>query len=227
METQDFATVVLEDGTEVFVTGQRKHLHHHREGHSHGHHNHSLPERVTMKIRTSLDRLRTKQATMTNDAVLGRRSSTSAGGHLEAPELELLPMLGVRGDQEVKEVERDAAEEGRIRERMTRMTLLQSDGGSEHIIDVAEGHTELLKSGKVGIGESKFYSDCLDSDISRAFSIRSHTTINPEEFGSWDESLLSGEEKVLSQKGKYGTWSGRERGKMADRLLEGVEKEHG
>lgn len=228
----DFATVVLDDGTEVFVQGQRKHLHHHHEKELGHKHHASLPDRITMKIRTSLDRLRIKQSTVNNEVFPGRRSSTSAGGQLMEPELELLPSLDITEMTETKLVEIEADEMMRRKERESRMVgRLPAPHGSDGMEDQAQASTSKDASQKSQIvhgvpviGQASFYDDEIEDSRARAYSMRSAATYDEYvDFGSGD--MMSDEERVMSKKSKFGTWSGKDKrkidkGKMVERMEE-------
>ena len=217
----DFATVVLDDGTEVFVQGQRKYHHHHHEKESGHKHHASLPDRITMKIRTSLDRLRIKQSTANNEVFPGRRSSTSAGGQLMEPELELLPSLDITEMTETKLVEIEADEMMRRNERESRMVgRLPAPHGSDGMEDQAQASTskDAAQKSQIAhnvpvIGQASFYDDEIEDSRARAYSMRSAATYDDYvDFGSGD--MMSDEERVMSKKSKFGTWSGKDKGKM-------------
>lgn len=223
----DFATVVLDDGTEVFVQGQRKHLHHHHEKEAGHKHHASLPDRITMKIRTSLDKLRIKQSTANNEVFPGRRSSTSAGGQLMEPELELLPSLNITEMTETKLVEIEADEMMRRKERESRMVgRLPAPHGSDGMEDQAQASTSKYAAQKTQIahgvpviGQASFYEDEIEDSRARAYSMRSAATYDDYvDFGSGD--MMSDEERVMSKKSKFGTWSGKDKGKMVERMQE-------
>lgn len=207
VSSTDFATIVLEDGTETFVTGYRKRvLHRHDDQKDHHHHN-SLPERLTMKIRTSFDRLRTKHSTAQNDAMLGRRSSTSVGGHLAEPELEMLPAFDVRPNHDVLKVEIEAAEQMRLAERRKRMMHYGGSDGSDSMVDGPGDYID-FGAGRIGRGDARYYEDCVMPN--KTFSASVATL---EEFAG--TSML--DDKEASKRSKYGTWSGRERIHLAER----------
>lgn len=223
----DFATIVLDDGTEVFVQGQRKHLHHHHEKEVGHQHHASLPDRITMKIRTSLDRLRIKQSTANNEVFPGRRSSTSAGGQLVEPELELLPSLDITEMTETKLVEIEADEMMRRKERESRMVgRLPAPHGSDGMEDQAQASASKdvaqktqIAHGVPVIGQASFYDDEIEDSRARAYSMRSFATYDDYlDFGSGD--MMSDEERVMSKKSKFGTWSGKDKGKMVERMQE-------
>lgn len=223
----DFATVVLDDGTEIFVQGQRKHLHHHHEKEFGHKHHASLPDRITMKIRTSLDRLGIKQSTANNEVFPRRRTSTSAGGQLMEPELELLPGLGITEMAETKLVETEADEMMRRKERELRMLgRLPAPHGSDGKEDEAQASTskdaaQMAKTaqGLPIIGQASFYDDEIEDSRARAYSMRSAATYDDYvDFGSSD--IMSDEERVMSKKSKFGTWSGKDKSKVVERTQE-------
>lgn len=182
-----FAIKKLDDGTVKYVTGTRKYHHRHSGKYSH----HSLPERLTMKLRTSLERLRTKRSTTMNDAVY----STSAGGTSREPELEILP-YGLNRVSDLEKLQLEAHLEMKWKERKSRMAAYS---------DNANGSDGLHDETGISIGDSRFYDDCVEEGK----SVRSVGTL--EELPSPD---MTGEE--ASRRARFGTWSGRDRKRIAD-----------
>jgi len=162
---------------------------------------HSLPQRLSMKVRISFDKLRKTKSTTMN-IVLGRRSSTSIGGVLKAPELELeiLP-LDVQHNTRLRHSQIEAAMSIRRREQEARMTTHRASIHGSDGLDEETG---------TNIADPKFYADCV-VDRGRKSS-RSVATC--EDLGSPDAS-----DREASKRGRFGTWSGRDRRQMVERAL--------
>jgi hypothetical protein len=185
------------DPTEYAAKELADGIHKYREKTQH----HSLPQRLSMKVRTSFDKLRkTKSATM--NIVLGRRSSTSISGVPKAPELELetLP-LDVQHNTQLRHSQIEAAMSIRRREQEARMT---THPASIH------GSDGLDEEAGINIADPKFYADCV-VDRGRKSS-RSVATC--EDLGSPAAS-----DREASKRGRFGTWSGRDRRQMVERAL--------
>ncbi|KAI9734700.1 MAG: hypothetical protein M1818_006687 [Claussenomyces sp. TS43310] len=102
-------------------------------------HNYNLPTKIRMKVRSSLNRIRSTRRTIRSATFHGRRSSTSIGGQLEYPELEILPLEG-GVTPELEELELEVAAAMRREERITRMMTFH-DGN----LDIGTGDDTKLR----------------------------------------------------------------------------------
>jgi hypothetical protein len=199
--SNDFAVKTLEDGSIEYITSIRKHLHRHHEK---DHHHKSLPVRFSMKIRASLDKLRTTKSTLRHDVIVGRRSSTSIGGVLESPELEILPLAPGSGHLRETQLEVSASMRRASRQRR-RMISPESDEGFGF-----DGGSAT----RVRVVDHQFYNDCVSEseikdDARSAKSIRSDVTVEM----AMAEYFI---DPQASKRSKFNTWSGRERNAFVD-----------
>jgi hypothetical protein len=136
--------------------------------------------------------------------MLGRRGSTSVGGVLAAPELEILP-LAAENRMDFKAVVDESAMENRKRERETRMTTSRylnfSEGGSAKTLGCSDGVRDDDDNGAADDVDLSHRRDHGDETESIKSSATSETIVVSSEY----------REKEETKKAKFGTWSGFER----------------
>ncbi|TAQ85967.1 hypothetical protein B7494_g5699 [Chlorociboria aeruginascens] len=189
IQGHDFAIKHEADNThEVeWFQAKRKHQfeHHHQETKAEAN---SFTGKLGKKFRTKVYGWRTGKRHVLDDEIGGRKGSTSVGGELECPELELLPIFDTPNST-ITRLETEATEQFRVDGSQTILDIAEQTAFGDGSLDGAQVITTIppdLEDSEISIAHPKFYDDCVlvptdaEEGLARDFSPRG------EKYRTWN-----------------------------------------
>lgn len=184
VDKQDFAIKARTPSGNVLEWHHSDRKHHFQHHEQPEHVNLTTRDKISLKLRNTLFKIQSTEAAFENDAANGRRTSISAGGELEFPELEIVGGTESSGDLEKMEAEIEEAlrieeelkaNERKRQEAAAKRALMRApppttDGSLDGVVQTwAGGESEMererLVDNSVQVADPHFYDDCVDAPV--------------------------------------------------------------